>query len=247
MTLCVYALVTGTARVSGTGMSGERLRLLRAGRVGAVIGELAGPPGGSVEHLRRYDQVVRVLSERQAAILPTRFGTCFDDPDELRFILRSRRQALQRALRHVRGRVQMTVRLIGTQSSSDEAQGRRPAVNVRPAADVSPDAMLARQQRARKSLAAPTVGAGTAFLRGRAESAARARRVPGFEPMQAAVGRWVRDERVERRAGVTTVYHLIPRRSAGPYQRALVRAAGVVDRRLHVTGPWPPYAFVEVW
>jgi hypothetical protein len=55
----------------------------------------------------------------------------------------------------------------------------------------------------------------------------------------------VRDERVEKRAGIASVYHLIPRASAEAYRATLTRAAA--DARLGVllTGPWPVYAFTR--
>jgi hypothetical protein len=82
---------------------------------------------------------------------------------------------------------------------------------------------------------------GTAYLRGRAA----ARRVPAFDPLRVAVRRWVRDERVERRGPVATVYQLIPRGSVGAYRRALDRAAAAAGARIVVSGPWPPYAFAD--
>jgi hypothetical protein len=70
--------------------------------------------------------------------------------------------------------------------------------------------------------------------------------VPGFEPVRNAVARWVRDERVEHRAGVCSVYHLVPRSSAGAYRRAAQLAAGSADVTALVSGPHPPYAFATL-
>lgn len=82
---------------------------------------------------------------------------------------------------------------------------------------------------------------GAAYLRGRAE----ARRVRAFDPLRAAVRRWVRDERSERHGPIATVYQLIPRGSVPAYRRALDRAAAAADARIVVSGPWPPYAFAD--
>ena len=83
------------------------------------------------------------------------------------------------------------------------------------------------------------------YLRARAREAAAQRRVPGFEPVRAAVARWVRDERVEHRDGVSTIYHLIPRASSARYRQALEDAAAAAALPAVVTGPWPPYAFAS--
>jgi hypothetical protein len=50
---------------------------------------------------------------------------------------------------------------------------------------------------------------------------------------------------VEKRASIATVYHLVPRASAGAYRRALARAAAAEGVRVVISGPWPPYAFAD--
>jgi hypothetical protein len=57
----------------------------------------------------------------------------------------------------------------------------------------------------------------------------------------------VRDERIEKRAGVLTVYHLVPRASAATYRRAIERAAADADAQIVISGPWPAYAFADGW
>ena len=84
---------------------------------------------------------------------------------------------------------------------------------------------------------------GRAYLRNRARAAAAARVVPGFEPVRKAVARWVRDERVEHRTGVSSVYHLVPRSSADAYRHAAQTSAASSGLTAIVSGPWPPYAF----
>jgi hypothetical protein len=58
-----------------------------------------------------------------------------------------------------------------------------------------------------------------------------------------AVRRWVRQERVEERGGVLSVYHLVPRTAAGSYARAVSRA--FADTAVVVTGPFPRFAFAD--
>jgi hypothetical protein len=237
VTLCVYALTGSAARVSAVGVSGERLRVVREGPVAAIVGELSQAPRPSHESLRRYDRTMRALSTRLPALLPARFGSCFDDPDELTFVLRSRRPTLARALAHVRHRAQMTVRVIGTPDPQLETVVAPPETRRRQDLRAAPSAEAGRQR-------APS---GAAYLRARAEQAAREREVPGFASVRSAVQRWVRDERVEKRARVTTVYHLVPRASADAYRRAIDRATAAIDLQVVVSGPAPAYAFAEGW
>jgi hypothetical protein len=100
------------------GLERELLRVVTVGRVSAIVGELRRAPGATYDRLTRYDAVMRRLSERYAAILPVRFGTCLTR-DELEVILRERQPSFHRALRHVRGRVQMTVRILDTDRGPD--------------------------------------------------------------------------------------------------------------------------------
>lgn len=221
MTLCVYAL-TGPQplRPGARGISGERLRLVTAGSLGAVVGRLPRAPRAGVEALKRYDATVRRLDAQRPALLPARFGTCFDSLDELTFVLHSRQRSLRAALARVRHRTQMTVRVL-----SPAIQGPQPSSR-------SPGTTEPR-----------TSNPGTGYLRARAAAAARERDIPGFDSVQDAVRRWVRAERVEQRSGVASVYHLVPRGSAEAYRRAAEQAAVGAGLRIVVRGPWPPYAF----
>jgi hypothetical protein len=165
---------------------------------------------------------MRELAARFHAIIPVRFATLMAE-DELMVTLLARRAAFARALAGVRRRVQMTVRVVPGQGGRGSARSDvgRP---FRSASDAIPIT-------------------GRDYLKARAREAAATRVVPGFEPVRLAVARWVRDERVEHRAGVSSVYHLIPRSSAEAYRRALQASAAATGLPVIVSGPWPPYAF----
>ena len=140
------------------------------------------------------------------------------------------------ALAHVRNRAQMTVRIIDTGSLPGPLRGTRPTTSG-----------YGRAGPAEGGPAGPTRGPGTRYLRSRAVATAREKEVAGFDPVRAAVARWLRDERVDRRDRIATVYHLIPRASAEAYHRAIVRAAVRAGLRVIVSGPWPAYAFADTF
>jgi hypothetical protein len=221
---CVYALIASSSRVTGTGVAGERLRAVTAGRVTAVVGELRRAPEPTMRQLRRYVEVIEAVADQVSAILPVRFGTCMTDLDEVILALRSRQDTLSRRLRAVRGRVQMTIRLVVGSAGSDAGD------DLSPGSDPGDDATQ-----------------GTRYLQQRAASAARAREIPAFEPIRAAAKRWIKEERIEKRAGVATVNHLVPRSSVRAYRAAVERAADRASVRLIVSGPYAPYAFAENW
>ena len=233
MIVCVYALIASSSRVVGSGMSGERLRAVTAGGIVALVGELRRAPKPTMTNLRRYAIVIEKAAAQTPAILPVRFGTGMADLDEVTFVLQSRQDALRRRLRAVRGRSQMTIRVVPGGSGSDSGDASYP----------SQTRVIGRSRVRLEN--APTQG--TQYLQQRAITAARAREIPGFAPIRAAVKRLVKDERVEKRARVATVNHLIPRSSVGTYRSAVERAAERAGLRVMVTGPFPPYAFAENW
>jgi len=232
-------MVTGTVaelwRWPVKSMAGEPLRVMTVSRVSAVIGGMRRVPAPSIRNLRRYAAVVEAIAAEAPAILPARFATTVADREELAFILASRGATLRRRLRAVRGRCQMTIRLLSPLSESESE---------------SDDAPLASRSaiagRARLRLA-PEATQGTQYLQRRAALAARARAIPGFAPIRAAVRRFVKDERVQKRAGIVTVNHLIPRAAAPRYLAAVEQAATANHLRLMVSGPQAPYAFADNW
>ncbi len=223
----VYAIVRAEGPTSIKTRSGRRLKRLTRGPVAAVVGEVSRPPVTSPAQLRLYERNMRELAERFSALLPARFATVMP-AEELMVILSSRRREFQRALSHVRGKSQMTVRV--------------PVAPALKPTSVSAGATQA-PRRAASDVGGTIAASGRDYLRARAREAAAQRQVPGFEPVRAAVARWVRDERVEHRDGVSTIYHLVPRASSERYRQALQAAAAAAALPAVVTGPWPPYAF----
>jgi hypothetical protein len=215
----VYAIgspIRGSLDV--TGIARERLTIVRTGAIAAYVGRMRRIPPPAEAQLRRYDRVQQRLAVRVAALLPARYGTDVRDLEELTVILQSRQAALRRQLARVRGRVQMTVRILNISTH--------------------PRAFAPSHSR---TFAPSHPRTGTAYLLTRA----RAHAVPEFDSLRAAVRRWVKDERVEKRGSVATVYHLVPRGSAETYRRALTRRAAAEGIRVVTSGPWPPYAFAD--
>jgi hypothetical protein len=228
--LCVYALVSSSRPVQRlTGIAGEQLRAIPFDGVLAVVGYVRRRPAASTRNLRQYAAVVESIASRVPAILPVRFGTTFDDLAELTSVLRTRGSALRQRLRAVRGRTQMTIRLVGSDPHDGPLRGRTPVTHR---AGVRP------RNKATQ---------GTQYLRERLAVLRTAREVPELAVIRPAIRRFMKDERVERRSGVATVHHLIPRAMAERYRAAVERAAAEGDVRLTVSGPFAPFAFADNW
>lgn len=213
--LCVYAVCSRLrVRMDLTGVAGEPLRIIAAAGLAAVVGEVARAPRASIAAFRRHDAVVRALAGKLPAVLPVRFGNCVGGVEELRLVLEARGTPLRAALRSVRGRVQMTLRGV----DNGCVPPARPVVDTR---DTS----------------------GRAYLRARMLAAAREHEGHSLAPLLPAVSRWVRAEKMERRAGIASVHHLVPRGCVAAYARAMHRTAEAAGVRMTLTGPFPPYAF----
>jgi hypothetical protein len=219
--LYLYAVAAGEPDGPlGEGMGEERLRLIPAGKVGVVTGDLADLPRPSPEALKRQDAVVRRLAGLFAALLPVRFGESAADEASLITKITPRESELAAALELVRGCVQMTLRVFG-----------EPEPNPEPAPAVP----------------ATVGGPGARYLETRRQEQERLRSLPEIAPLSAALRPLLRAERIERHAAgplLGTAYHLVPREGTAAYLAAVEEARGRIGgRRIAATGPWPPYAF----
>ena len=230
MRLLVYA-ITDSARIAPVSAAGGvQLTNIRVGRLTALVASRRNSPAVSPRALRRYHQTIAAIADAVPAILPMRFATLVDD-EELEFILRTRAASLRAALQRVRGCVQMTVRVVS--EGETHAPGAFP-IEIRDAGEVVHGVASRRP--------GVTEGPGRRYLRSRVPPEDReTRRL--LAPLRQGVRRWVKDEQVMSLAGVTSVYHLVPRQSATAYARALQTAARIAGLGITVSGPFPPYAF----
>jgi hypothetical protein len=215
--LYVYAFVAGAMKPAR--IAGRRIEFLDVGGLHAAVERLGNPPRLSESTLRAQHAVVARLGQRFDAIIPVRFGA-FVMPDELERVVRSRRTALARGLKRVRGHVQMTTRIFATAVVNTATARSRPSSGT--------EYLLER-----KSAAAVTSSPMMEALRTAAAPFSIDERVEKG-----------------RAPGATTLFHLVARGDAGKYRTRVLQAASEVDSLVHVavTGPWPPFAFVtELW
>jgi hypothetical protein len=212
MKLYVYALVDRA--LPTVRLHGRAIETIAVGDLHAAAERTDRAPAATERSLCEQHDIVRDLAQRVPGILPARFGALVDR-EELDAIVSRRREQLMTALALVRGREQMTVRLIG-----DE-----PGIPRRPiAAGAGPGTRYLDARRAAAGYPLPEAAE-------RLDAAVRAVVVAAkAEPGQAGVR--------------AILYHLIERGSSGRYWRALAAASTVVaPYAVKVSGPWPPFAF----
>ncbi|HWE34527.1 MAG TPA: GvpL/GvpF family gas vesicle protein [Solirubrobacteraceae bacterium] len=110
MTLLLYA-VTDRQAVSGSGIGGAPLSLVRSAGLAAVVsGSQMPAPEATEEKIWEYERVVESLMDA-STILPVRFGTTLEHEDDAGEFLARHRDGLSQGLDRVRGTVEMGVRV----------------------------------------------------------------------------------------------------------------------------------------
>jgi hypothetical protein len=168
--LYVYAFTDAPVRPLRIGR--ERLEAVQLEGLYVIASRLASAPVLSEEALQRQHRAVERIAGRADAVLPARFGSLVE-LDELRRIVQLRGDALRAGLGLVRGRRQMTTRLLGP-------RGRGGA--GRPSA-----ATGTAYLRARMRLDPETAGAIDALRRAMGQLVVAERVEPGKEATAAAV------------------------------------------------------------
>jgi hypothetical protein len=198
--------------------TGHAIESVETHGVYAFVERVDRPAVVSEQALRDQHDVIAHLHARLDALLPARFGAFLDAP-ELESIVEQRRNAIIEALSLVRGRSQMTIRLL--------AAG--PARTVQPA------------------LAGSQTGTGTEYLESRRASLS-VLPSPLSAASDAVRGLAVVERFEPGRAGAAAnLYHLVDRRQIPAY-RALLAGMAAEEGTLRVTGPWAPFAFTpDLW
>ena len=217
--LTLYAIVDARcAPPRGRGISGAPLGSVVVGSARFVF-ERAAPPEPTAAALQGFDRVVRRLFARCPAVLPFRFGAKARGVDAIVELFGESDRAIAGALARVRNRVQFTHRVWGEAAKASKPKGTRAG------------------------------GPGTRWLDARAVL----QRLPEVAPLREVVARLVRAVRVERADRpplVGTFYALVPASKAAVYQRTVtnvVEALAARGIRVETTGPWPAYAFADLW
>ena len=210
MSLYVYGFVDGPGRPMT--IARHRLEILSVAGVGVAVERLDEPPAASEAALRTQHAIVERLHRRFDAVLPARFGS-FVPLEQLRQIVRPRRADLRKALRRVRGRVQMTVRIVTPAATPAPIVVRTPPSGT--------DYLNAR--RAALSASRPPLAAAVSAAVSPLVHDERVETDPAH--------------------GRTALFHMIERADARRYRASVRRVPVPRDEALTVTGPYAPFAF----
>ncbi len=233
--LYAYAVVDSNRKIEDRveGIEREAVRNIPCREIGLAVGEIEGTIDG-VDGSRalKHEEVVEKLMEK-FTVLPMRFGTVFPAPADALAALESGYDLFRRNLERVRGKAEWGLRVIWDGGKTRDRLANAPG---------PPPALDATSSRAKQYLEKKRVQRRLerAFAEEAEEHIAR---VDGFFAGRVAEKRL---EKLKRDKLLLNAYYLVRRESQSDFIKAyqrLRRESG--DLRFLLSGPWPPYNFVE--
>ena len=211
---------------SSSGISGAPVRLLKIENLAVLVSDTdSDAVPVTRENALTHAAVVRSVLD-QTTPLPFRFGTLVTE-QQLRNYISTHKPALEKKLAHVRGCIEMSVKIIYELPSGNKNE----VPNAEPQ------------------------GAGTTFLTekrrellGNEQQTKKAAEISDW--LRAEVTGLTRDEQITMRPSdrlLLSAAHLIERVNVAPY-RARLGEAKKNRPELHflLSGPWPPYSFANI-
>ncbi len=229
MRLYVYCLAEGVERLNKTpsGVSDAEVRIVELEENLSALVSVYRSEDFQVsrKNALAHHEVVRSITE-QTTPLPTRFGTVVTI-EQLRNYVSTNHQAIKAKLAHVRGGVEMNVRMIRSIPPADTSQELK-----------------------------NTGGPGTAFLLEKRreilrDEAGAAQKAELSTWLREKLGDLIKEEKISIAPSETVILakadHLISRADVQEYRTKMARAVEERPRtRFMVSGPWPPYSFANI-
>jgi hypothetical protein len=227
MKVYVYCLAEGVERLNKTprGISGLPVRIAKFQDLSAVVSVCrADALKVTRKNALTHHEVVRSIT-KQTTPLPARFGTLVT-VQQLSNYVSTHRQAIKAKLAHVRGRVEMNVRMIATVITDTSQESE----NV--------------------------PGPGTAFLLEKRKEIVREKAGAVYKKqlslwLREKLGDLVKEEKISVVISETVILaradHLIERVDVEEYRTKMARVVEEQpETRFMVSGPWPPYSFANI-
>jgi hypothetical protein len=205
----------------GTGVEGAPVRWIDVGRLCCFVSDFAAqmPYAPLPEMVRAFNQVLQRIFA-QAVIIPFRFPTIVESEDTLRQFVENRAAEYGSALKRLRNKVQMDVRIIfkapeNVNSSSSSGRGQ--------------------SGRGRS---------GKGYLEGRRDRYQQAQSVMDeFRQVSNSLAEeWIQRDTP---SGIRS-FALVDRSSLAVFLERIGSVVTPADISARVTGPWPPSEFVEI-
>ena len=229
--LLLYCIVSASAAMPGDrrGVQGGELRRISHGELAAVVSPVPEPErvtAPTSADLLDYEHAIR-SQHAVSDVVPMRFGSVLSNEAQVREHLQAQRTPYLRALVRTAGCVEMGVRALLTPPPPPAAP------EATPPAHSGAEYLKARQRRYSS------------------QGHSRQHREAVEQLLLSKVSALCREHRAEfstPRAGEPTLcslYFLVPREQVAAFRTALSPLPSIEGATLSLSGPWPPYNFVE--
>jgi hypothetical protein len=208
MSVLVYAITMADARASAA----SELEEICAGGLRALTEPVDAGPPADLEHLVRYEEMVETTM-RSHTILPMRFGSVLDTPEQVCDLLRTRSTEFLATLDRLSGAVEYGVRIsaaTGALASADITQSGPGESYMR---------TRLSEQRQSQELCAWLDAELDGLVRDRSYRSA------------------------PNPATALSAAFLVDRLSEHEFRERVTELSGGTDHILSWSGPWPPYSF----
>lgn len=209
------------------GLAGNPVFLVTHGDLAAVVSRSPVRPWPpDAVHLSRHEAVVEEVMGCRA-ILPVRFNTILAADQGIFMLLEERAREFRASLERVAGKVEMGLRVLWEPPRETEAS------DAQEAGAPGPGTQYLRRKLTEERRSARTRAAGERLIQ---------ELHPRFHSLavESRLQRFLTDRLLLSGA------YLVERYRVGPFQEAVAKAREELSRlRFLLTGPWPPYHFVN--
>jgi hypothetical protein len=251
-----------------SGLDGRPLEFVAEGLLAAACS--LAPAADASPDMRQLLAYARVVNDlfQQVTVLPMRYGCWPNHERELRLLLSRNEAAFQTCLQQVEGCVEMGIRMLPAESGRQGPQSgsippsnplREPSLLVpepteAPSANASSAGPLWNSSLTDGGLVDGDGRPGINYLLARQKCYDnKDGQKKGFERavqriQTALAGRFVKsvaEQHRTGRGGYWSVYFLVRREAGDAFRAAYGELEGTLPEKLLLTGPWPPYNFVD--
>ncbi|HEY4934003.1 MAG TPA: GvpL/GvpF family gas vesicle protein [Terriglobales bacterium] len=230
---CVFRSVSQPQFEVPAGVYGEPVQVMDRAGLGAGVSELRSPDSPpDVAIVLAYENVVESFFSRRT-IIPMRYGCKVRGRAELAALLDERRKQCEALLTGLDGLVEMGVQVT--------PEGHEPGLDLDSPEEGSADSPASAQSGASYLLAKKQYYNSADRRTGRRDDLVKTL----CEPLSSLFVR----HKVEAAPGgahLASLYFLVPRSSVADFREAIPHRLNAGPITLAVTGPWPPYNFVDL-
>ncbi|MBI3280462.1 MAG: GvpL/GvpF family gas vesicle protein [Acidobacteria bacterium] len=208
------------------GIGGQPILVVTEAGLAAAVSPVAGLGAApDIACLTAFSNAIEWFHRFQD-VLPIRYGCVLQDRPQVRTMLRERNEQYRALLAQLNSAVEMAVRLLPGAASAGGPRSPSPGAS----------------------------GPGTAYLGSRrrhyAAAEEAARKLDGLADRLCSLlsGKFLqsRKEIPDRGNGPVSLYFLVKRGSVDSFREAVRGIRGTLPATLLLTGPWPPYNFVDL-